>query len=71
MSDDVLIDPTMSVNSVLERYPVTLPVLNTLGVDTCCGGSLSLAEAAAADGIDLRHLIDTLTDSIRVRHATA
>ena len=33
------IDPSMSVNELVHRFPASLPVLNTLGIDSCCGGA--------------------------------
>ncbi len=39
-----------TVNEILRRYPEAIRVLNALGLDTCCGGSEPLGEAARAAG---------------------
>jgi regulator of cell morphogenesis and NO signaling len=39
-----------TVNDLLRNVPEAAAVLNRLGIDTCCGGSLTLAEAAASVG---------------------
>jgi iron-sulfur cluster repair protein YtfE (RIC family) len=45
-------EPTASwtINEVLRADPRAAQVLNLLGIDICCGGSLSLAEASRAVG---------------------
>lgn len=55
------IDPTLTIGAVLQRYPATLAVFNAHGLDACCGGALSLAEAAARHGLDLPELLAALT----------
>lgn len=54
------IDPSWSVNDVLLKFPATIAVFNTFGVDACCGGAQSLREAAAEGGIDLASLVAAL-----------
>ena len=49
--------PAVSVNDVLRESPAAAGILNRLGIDTCCGGSLSLADAAAAAGLPLADLL--------------
>ena len=51
---------TDTVNDVLRDTPAAAAVLNRMGIDTCCGGSLSLAEAAAAVGMPLSQLLAAL-----------
>jgi iron-sulfur cluster repair protein YtfE (RIC family) len=46
-----------TVNQALRAAPQSAGVFNRLGVDTCCGGTLTLADAARAAGLapdDLR-----------------
>lgn len=50
----------MSVNEVIDRFASTLGVFNALGIDSCCGGSVSLAVAAERDGVDLEQLLAAL-----------
>ncbi|HEU4697810.1 MAG TPA: DUF542 domain-containing protein [Gemmatimonadales bacterium] len=52
--------PTTTVNDLLRRAPTAAPVLNALGIDTCCGGGLSLAEAAQSAGIPTSELLAKL-----------
>ncbi|MDF1501376.1 hypothetical protein [Roseisolibacter sp. H3M3-2] len=51
------IDPTLSVNETLRRWPSSVAPLNALGVDTCCGGAATLAAAAADVGVPLPELL--------------
>ncbi len=41
----------LTVNEALSTAPETAVIFNRLGVDTCCGGTLTLAEAARAIGM--------------------
>ena len=51
------IDPTWSINELLRRRPESVAILNAYGVDTCCGGASSIADAAREEGIDLQALL--------------
>lgn len=44
------IDPAWSVHELLRLIPESAPSLHRMGIDTCCGGSLTIAEAAASAG---------------------
>ena len=46
-----------TVNELLQHYPFTLPTLHELHIHTCCGGALTLAEAAANAGMNPDMLI--------------
>ena len=51
----------LTVNEALAAAPATAEIFNRLGVDTCCGGTLTLTEAARAAGIapgDLRAAVE-------------
>lgn len=50
----------LTVNDLLRLTPAAAATLNRLGIDTCCGGSLSLAEAAASVGMPLSELLAAL-----------
>jgi len=41
----------LTVNEALVAAPGTAEIFNRLGVDTCCGGTLTLVEAARAAGV--------------------
>lgn len=58
------IDPAWSINDVLLKYPATITVFNAYGVDACCGGAQSVADAAAQDGIDLAALLAALEGAV-------
>ncbi len=59
-----LIDPALSVNDILRRWPAAVSALNAAGVDTCCGGADSLSVAAAQVGMPVADLIDAITSAI-------
>jgi regulator of cell morphogenesis and NO signaling len=44
------INPSWTVNDLLRIVPESAATLNSMGIDTCCGGSQLVAEAAAAAG---------------------
>jgi iron-sulfur cluster repair protein YtfE (RIC family) len=54
------IDRTWIVNDVLQHYPEAISAFSALGLDTCCSGALSLAEAALRKQIDVNVLMDVL-----------
>lgn len=61
MKKQASIDASWTVNDVIQTFPDTIAVLNAFGIDTCCGGNLTLSEAAAEGVIDLDTLIAELT----------
>ena len=54
------IDTETTVNEVIRTHPESVAVFNQLGIDACCGGDASLAEAAQRDGVELRLLLARL-----------
>jgi iron-sulfur cluster repair protein YtfE (RIC family) len=54
------IDPDLSVDDALRRYPAAAAVLNAFGVDACCGGARSIRAAAREDGADCCALLAAL-----------
>ena len=63
------IEAGMTVNDVLQRFPETVSVFNSFGIDACCGGAASLEEAARRDGADLGALLDALESALRTEVA--
>ena len=57
------IQPSWSVNETLLRHPETIPVFNAFGVEACCGGEASLADAAADAGVALDELLLALDEA--------
>jgi iron-sulfur cluster repair protein YtfE (RIC family) len=49
-----------TLNAIVARYPQALPVLQRLGLDTCCGGALPLQTAAQHHGLDLADVLAAL-----------
>lgn len=58
------LDPHVSVQETLRRFPGTLPVFQQFGIHLCCGSDLSITEAARRDGADADGLIEALRLSI-------
>jgi hypothetical protein len=54
------ITPGDTVETAVRRSPRALAALRELGIDTCCGGSLTLAQAAAAAGVSTERVLQAL-----------
>ena len=46
------LDCAATVHDLIQRHPATRAVFQAHGVDTCCGGGVSVEEAARRDGLD-------------------
>lgn len=46
-----------TLNALVQTHPTALPVLTRFGLDTCCGGALTLREAARHHDLDLDELL--------------
>lgn len=57
------IDENMTINDVIKGWPATLPVFNTFGIDSCCGGARTLAQASQEGGIDLEAFLKALNEA--------
>ncbi|HYH78725.1 MAG TPA: DUF542 domain-containing protein [Longimicrobium sp.] len=60
MTSQETVHPGLSVNEAIRRFPATVAVFNDFGIDACCGGAASLAEAAERDGADAAALLDAV-----------
>lgn len=61
MSDVIQLDPSRTINEIIVQHPGTVAVFNRFGFDTCCGGGVSVEDAARRDGVDL----DTVLAELR------
>lgn len=50
----------MTVNNTIKDYPPTIEVFTRFGIDSCCGGAVSIKEAAARDGAALDEIMSAL-----------
>jgi iron-sulfur cluster repair protein YtfE (RIC family) len=50
------------VGEIARDHAGALEVMQELGINHCCGAELTLAEAAAAAGVGLDRLLDTLNE---------
>ena len=57
-------DPTLTVNEIMECYPQSIASLNSLGIDTCCGGTDSLRAAADHAGVPLTVLLAAIEHAV-------
>ena len=54
------IHPDLPISELVLRYPAALPVLAGAGIDTCCGGSETVARAAQGSGLSYEELVARL-----------
>ena len=50
----------MTVNAIVQESPETLPVFQSYGIDTCCGGALPVGEVAVKHKLDSEKLLKDL-----------
>ena len=55
-----LLDPSWTLNEMIQHYPAAIAVLSRYRLDTCCGGSRTIADAAQAHGISLGALFSDI-----------
>ena len=58
------LDPSLTVNEVLRRWPAAVAALNAFGIDTCCGGGAPLGEAADEAGVPLGEIVAAIEHAI-------
>lgn len=54
-------DASLSINEIIRRVPASISVLNAYGIDTCCGGEISLAESAKEIGVSPEDILRAIT----------
>lgn len=62
---------TSVVNDVIQSHPATTNVFNEFGIDACCGGAVSIHDAALRDGADPAALLNALNAISTDRQASA
>jgi regulator of cell morphogenesis and NO signaling len=60
------LDCTSTVHDLIKHHPATQAVFQRFGVDTCCGGAVSVEAAARRDGIDAHRLCSELRAAAEV-----
>jgi regulator of cell morphogenesis and NO signaling len=61
------LDPNLTINEIVARFPETIPVFNRFGLDTCCGGGVRVDEAARRDELDVTAVVSALRQAIERR----
>ena len=56
------ISKQMIVNDAIKLYPDTIGVFSKFHIDSCCGGAVSIEEAAKRDKADLDALLKKLNE---------
>ena len=64
MTTTTIVDGNETLNELLARAPEALPVLQRYGLDTCCGGALSLAVAAEHHSLSLPELLTAVREAL-------
>ena len=54
-----------SINRILELAPDAIEVLDELGIDSCCGGSLALSEAAQEANVEAELVLSRIATRYR------
>jgi iron-sulfur cluster repair protein YtfE (RIC family) len=57
----------LKVGDVAYRYAGTLDIMKAMGINHCCGASLTLREAAASAGVALEALMDALNRPVMAK----
>lgn len=58
------IDITQEVRDIVGEYPNTAPIFETLGIEYCCGGNVSLENACRDHNLALDQVISALAPAI-------
>jgi regulator of cell morphogenesis and NO signaling len=58
------IDKETTVGEIAAKWPVVREAMERLGIDYCCGGKHTLAEAAAEKGVDLERVMAAINEAV-------
>lgn len=64
MASATTLDPNLTINEIVARFPETVPVFNRFGLDTCCGGGVRVDEAAHRHGLNAADVRSALREAI-------
>lgn len=56
----MMITAEMTIDAAVQKFPETIKVFTAAGLDTCCGGSLSIQTAAEKHNLSVVRLLDDL-----------
>lgn len=59
----------LEIREVVETYPETTTVFDQYGMDMCCGGAHTVAEAARLPGLDPDAVVAQVTNAIQSDHS--
>ena len=65
MTNLTTLDTRMTVNEIVARYAETIPVFNRFGMDTCCGGGVSVDEAARREGVEVEAVLAAPQEAVK------
>lgn len=63
MTEEAKVKKDLVVNDCIKLYPNTIGVFTRFNIDSCCGGAVSIEEAAARDGAPLEELLKALNEA--------
>ncbi len=58
------VDSKLTVNEAIKQWPATTSVFTNFSIDSCCGGAVTIEEAATRDGAPLDELLSALNKII-------
>jgi regulator of cell morphogenesis and NO signaling len=63
MTEGQKVTKELVVNDCIKLYPNTIGVFTKFNIDSCCGGAVSIEEAARRDGAELEALMTALNEA--------
>jgi regulator of cell morphogenesis and NO signaling len=63
MPEETKVTKDLVVNDCIRLYPGTIGVFTKFNIDSCCGGAVSIEDAAKRDGAGLEALLKDLNQA--------